>query len=276
MRYQSPFRLTPWVRGLLIANAVVYLFTITVFTGPWFVDLFGFQPEAIFRRWWTPFTYMFLHGSFLHLAFNMLMLFFFGPAVEERMGSRAFGLYYFTCGLGGAVLSFGMLFMSSAATVVGASAAIFGVALAFAMHWPDAPILVFPLPIPVKAKWLVLFLATVNLVAAVTGANDGGAHLAHLGGFLFGFIYLKGESAVARRAQTAVTPRPAMSVVPSAPAEQSLADNGEPSPRQSSKTRSIYDEVDLVLDKISKSGLKSLTPRERQILDEVSRKLRKN
>ncbi len=273
IRNGSPFSLTPWVRALLIANAVVYLLTITVFTGPWFVDLFAFQPQAILSRWWTPFTYMFIHGSFLHLAFNLLMLFFFGPAVEERMGSRAFGLYYLTCGLGGAVFSFGILLTTPVAMVVGASAAIFGVALAFAVHWPDAPIYVFPLPMPVKAKWLVIFLATVNLFAAITGARDGVAHLAHLGGFLFGFIYLKGEATIVRRARAMVPrPRPA-SVVPQIRGREAReASPTTPTGRRS--RRSTYDELDRVLDKISATGLESLSTGERRLLDEMSRHMR--
>src|SRR5687768_8333467 len=99
-----PFRssLTPWVRRLLIANAVVYLLTITVFTGPWFFDLFAFRPSAADVQPWTFITYMFVHGGFLHLFFTMLMVFFFGPAVEDRMGSAAFLRYYLLCGLGGA------------------------------------------------------------------------------------------------------------------------------------------------------------------------------
>src|SRR5262245_34018510 len=98
---QSPFSLTPWVRRILIANAVVYLLTITVFTGSWFYDLFAFRPSAADVQPWTFFTYMFVHAGFLHLAFNMLTLFFFGPAVEERMGSWQFLRYYLACGLGG-------------------------------------------------------------------------------------------------------------------------------------------------------------------------------
>ncbi len=276
MRYGSPFALTPWVRGLLVANAVVFLLGITVFTGPWFADLFGFQPHQVFRRWWTPITYMFLHGGFLHLAFNMLMLFVFGTRVENRMGSRAFALYYFTCGLGGAVLSFGLLLTTTVAMVIGASAAVFGVALAFAWYWPDAEIYVFPIPVPIKAKWLVIFLAAVNLFAAMNGTNNGVAHLAHLGGFLFGFIYLKGEEMMVGPARSIIAnrPRPA-SVVPQLkrPARRAAQGAAAPSER---RERSINDEVDRVLDKIRETGLESLTLSERKLLDERSRQLRDN
>jgi membrane associated rhomboid family serine protease len=272
MRYQSPFALTPWVRGLLVANVVIYFLKITVFTSPLLLDYFALRPDQILIRWWTPFTYMFLHDGFLHLAFNMLMLFVFGPAVEERMGGTRFAGYYLTCGLGGAVLSFGLLLTTPVALVFGASGAVFGVALAFAMFWPDSPIYVFPLPVPVKAKWLVVFLAAVSLVSAVAGARDGVAHLAHLGGFLFGFIYLRGEGAIRRQVQTARSrPRLARVVPPHKPRAHP---EPEPPADEPPEEQVLYDEVDRVLDKISQSGLASLTPEERRLLDEVSRQLR--
>ncbi len=88
---QSPFSLTPWVKGLIVANVIVYFLTITVFTGAWVTDLLAFYPTQVGVRWWTFFTYMFVHGGFLHLVFNMLLLYFFGPALEERMRGSGFG-----------------------------------------------------------------------------------------------------------------------------------------------------------------------------------------
>src|SRR3990172_9186646 len=195
---RSTFALTPWVRRVIAANAVVYLLTITVFTGSWFFQTFAFAPSTALVQPWTFVTYAFVHAGFLHLAFNMLMLFFFGPAVEERMGGRAFLGFYLFCGLGGAALSFVIALVAPVAPFVGASGAVLGVALAFALNWPDAPILVFPLPVPIKVKWLVLGLAAMNLALAVLPARDGVAHLAHLGGFLFGFLYLRGAALAAR------------------------------------------------------------------------------
>ena len=274
MRYQSSFALSPWVRGLIAANAVVYLLSLTVFTGPWLLETFTFQPHRAVERWWTPLTYMFLHRSFLHLAFNMLMLFFFGPAVEERLGSSRFAAYYLFCGLGGAVLSFGLMLTTPVAAVYGASGAVFGVALAFAMFWPDAPIYIFPLPIPIKAKWVVVFFATLSLLAAILGARDGVAHLAHLGGFLFGFIFLRSESTIREHAREALQrPRLAHVVPPKRRGERELVEAQPPSPPTE---RKLDDAVDRVLDKIHKSGMDSLTPDERRLLDEVSRQLRDN
>ncbi len=272
MRYQSSFALSPWVRGLIAANAVVYLLSLTIFTGPWLLETFAFQPHRVVERWWTPLTYMFLHGSFLHIAFNMLMLFFFGPAVEERLGSRRFAAYYLFCGLGGAVLSFGLMLTTPVAMVFGASGAVFGVALAFAMFWPDAPIYIFPLPLPIKAKWVVVFFATLNLLAAILGAGDGVAHLAHLGGFLFGFIFLRSESRLRDHAREALRrPRLAHVVPPKRRRERELVEAQPPAPKVE---RKLDDAVDRVLDKIHETGMDSLTPEERRLLDDVSRKLR--
>lgn len=275
MRYEraeSPFSLTPWVKGLIIASAVVFLLEKTVFTGPWFFELVAFDPAAAGRRWWTFATYMFVHVGLLHLAFNMLMLFFFGPAVEAKMGANGFGLYYLVCGLGGAIFSFAVSLFTPVSPFVGASAAVFGVSLAFAMYWPDAPIYVFPLPVPIKAKWLVTFLAAANLLAAISSAQHGVAYLAHLGGFLFGFLYLKREQMVMRRARSAKGQRPHL--VRAARAHRS--ERARPSPEQQPPRTDIQAEVDPVLDKISESGLDSLTADERRLLDDMSRQLREH
>src|SRR2546422_2091275 len=101
---QRMFGMTPWVRRLLVANLLVYLLQRTLFVDPRFQAVFGFTPLLALARPWTFLTYMFLHAGLLHLAFNLLALFVFGPPVEERMGSRAFLGYYLLCGLGGAAL----------------------------------------------------------------------------------------------------------------------------------------------------------------------------
>lgn len=274
-RRGGPFSVTPWVRRLLLANAVVFLLTFALFRGPWVVNVFGFNPQFALQQPWTFFTYMFIHGGVLHLAFNMLMLFFFGTAVEERMGGAAFIRYYLLCGLGGAALSLALTTVWTVGSTIGASAAVFGVALAFAIHWPDAPVYVFPLPFPIKAKWLVVGLVTLDLAAQLAQADDGVAHLAHLGGFLFGLAYLKGLPLLAERASAAVEQRePEVRVLvhPTGHLEHEGGGELPASPRAKDAT----DEVDRVLDKISASGMDSLTPDERRILAERSRELRRD
>jgi membrane associated rhomboid family serine protease len=273
---RSTFALTPWVRRLIAANAVVYLLTITVFTGTWFSQAFAFAPAAALAQPWTFVTYAFVHGGFLHLAFNMLMLFFFGPAVEERLGGRAFIGYYLFCGLGGAALSFAIALVAPVAPFVGASGAVLGVALAFALFWPDAPIMVFPLPMPIKAKWLVLGLAAMNLALAVLPARDGVAHLAHLGGLMFGFLYLRGATLGAPVPRSS----PPRRTRARARSGQGGAEGGrrrEGSRRAASRPdETIQAKIDRLLDKISATGIDSLTPEERQLLAERSRQLRRH
>ena len=268
------FRFTPWLRRLIAANVAVFFLQETIFTGQWIVQMFGFTPARVLTRPWGAVTYMFLHGGFLHLAVNMLMLFIFGAAVEERLGSRVFIRYYLVSGLGGAMLS---LLLGPAVGVahnpiVGASGAIFGVALAFAYFWPDAPVYVFPLPVPVKVKWLVAFLAVMNLVSTINASQRGVATLAHLGGFMAGYLFLKlrsgssGTTAPVRRiVPTKVLVHPAARRQPAAP---------PPPPEPHGGTRH-REEIDRLLDKISREGERALSDEERRLLLEESERLRK-
>ncbi|HXV86641.1 MAG TPA: rhomboid family intramembrane serine protease [Gemmatimonadales bacterium] len=274
---RSPFSVTPGVRRLIAVNAVVYLLAITVFTGPWFLKALAFSPSSAMTQPWTFVTYMFVHGGLLHLAFNMLMLFFFGPAVEDRMGTRAFLTYYVIAGLGGAALSFVIALFGTVAPFVGASGAVFGVALAFALHWPDAPIYVFPLPVPIRAKWLVVILASVDLALAVSGANDGVAHLAHLGGFIAGFLYLRGEALLRHQAgQPWVEPRRSLAPALTRPRTGERRERSLRQPVESGTRDTKASEVNRLLDKISAGGIDSLTAEERRFLNEVSRELRQH
>ena len=126
-------RITPWVLRLIIANAVVLLLMRTLFTSPALAGSLAFSPQDALREPWTFFTYMFVHAGLLHLLGNMLMLFVFGSAVESRMGSRTFILYYLLCGVGAAVFSLGLSGIMQVSAFVGASGAVLGLALAFAI-----------------------------------------------------------------------------------------------------------------------------------------------
>jgi hypothetical protein len=220
-------------------------------------------------------TYAFLHGSFLHLLFNMIALFMFGPPVEARLGGARFIRLYVIALLGGAAFSFAFLPLAGGAVIIGASAAVFGVMLAFVLEWPDAPVLIFPLPFPVKAKWVVIFLAGLSLVAGLSGVRDGVAHLAHLGGFAAALLYLRGPAllhrgghAGAAEGSTAVLVHPF-----STETSRGLRPFG---PRRRSADAKVLEEVDRVLDKISAGGLSSLTPEERRFLDEMSKRFKQD
>ncbi len=270
---QRLFGMTPWVRRLIVANLVVFLLQVTLFVNPAFLATLGFAPLLALRQPWTFVTYMFVHANLLHLAFNLLALYAFGPEVEERMGGGPFLRYYLLCGLGGAALSlvlgwsFGRL-----NPVVGASAAVYGVLLAFAWAAPDHPIYVFLLPAPIAAKWLVTFIVAISLVLALLPTSDGVAHLAHLGGFATGFLYLKISDWRLGRAERNLRRRsePSVLVHPGRAARASDA----PKPPRRVERDPAQAEIDRVLDKISARGIDSLTPAERRFLAEMSRKMR--
>ena len=274
MEAQRMFGMTPWVRRLLVANLLVFLCQKTVLVDPRFQALFGFQPLLALVRPWTFVTYMFLHASLLHLAFNLLALFMFGPPVEERMGGRAFLAYYVLCGLGGAVLSLGLVQLRHIDVIIGASAAVYGVMLAFAWAWPNQPIYVFPFPAPIPAKWLVTFLVAFSFVLALFSVSDGVAHLAHLGGFATGFLYLKTADWRLARAERQLRRRAEPSVLVQSAHVARGADASVKRRRAASERDPVSAEIDRVLDKISARGIDSLTPAERKFLAEMSRKMR--
>jgi membrane associated rhomboid family serine protease len=271
-------RPTPMVKRLLIANVVVFGVQKVVESavGPGFmIDWFAFQPRQLVFRPWGPITYMFLHGDLMHLFGNMLFLFFFGPPLEARWGEREFLKYFVVCGLGGVALSF--VFMP--ASIVGASAAVYGVMLAFAMNWPNAPIYVFGI-FPVLAKYLVAFFGVVALLGA-TGSAQGSnvAHFAHLGGLITGWLWLKADfrkGNLFEGVQRAARRKRRLAIVPGEEANERESSGRASRRRKPREDKALYDRVDAVLDKISAEGMSSLTPAELELLDQVSKKHRTN
>jgi membrane associated rhomboid family serine protease len=161
------------------------------------------------------FTYMFMHGSFSHLFFNMFAVWMFGRIMEQTMGSKRFLLYYLTCGLGAGLMQelvqYGNYWIEGMAqydmaniggvqvpmdeflnrwTTVGASGAVYGILLSFGMTFPNERMFIFPLPVPIKAKYFVVGYAVIELMAAFGRPGDGVAHFAHLGGMLVGLLLL--------------------------------------------------------------------------------------
>ena len=268
-------RPTPWVWRLIVANAVALLLLTALL--PALVPSLVFAPELneALRHPWTFLSYMFVHAGLWHLAANMLVLYSLGVRVEERMGSRAFILYYLYCGLGGALFSLGLAAIQPD-PIAGASAAVLGVAVAFAMFWPDAELMVFPLPWPIRARTLVIALLGLDLAFALLAPGDGVAHIAHLGGAAFGFLFFRlqllagpAHAPRARAVERAV-------MVQSGSHQAERADTPVPRRRRApdSERDAVTIETDRLLDKISGQGIDSLTPEERKFLDEVSRRKR--
>jgi len=266
--------LTPWVKRLMVLNGLVFLAQLG--TQYQLTQYLAFVPLAVLRQPWTVVTYMFAHGGFMHLFFNMLALFFFGPPLEARWGSTEFIKYYIVCGLGGAALSYAF---APNAPIIGASAAVYGVMLAFAMNWPDVPIYIWAI-FPIPAKWLVAIFAVMSFVSMLDGRGGNIAHAAHLGGFAAGWLYLKlGSPTAMLSGFKRKTKRHGLRVVPG-DAERSSQAPPPPTPAQrrsiAMREEGLLDELDRVLDKISTDGIASLSPEERRLLDEVSRRYRQN
>lgn len=199
----------PVTKNLIIIN--VLIFVATVINENFMIGTFGlFYPTSPYFRWWQVITHMFMHGGFWHILFNMYTLFIFGVVVERIIGSKKFLLFYFVCGLGAAALQMGtqylevQAFMNSDSQAalqslidlkrtptVGASGAIYGVLIGYAMLFPQSKMtLLFP-PVTLSAKWMVIVFAVIELFTGVVGFADGVAHFAHLGGMLIGWLLIR-------------------------------------------------------------------------------------
>ncbi len=273
MKSSPSYRITPWVGRLIIANAVVLLLLMTLFTSREIFQALQFSPRTAVTHPWSFLSYMFVHAGLLHLLTNLLMLYVFGTAVESRMGSRHFILYYLYCGVGAAVFSLLLAGIMPVGAFVGASGAVLGVAVAFAYFWPDTELIVFPIPVPIKARTLVLGLVALDVIASRLWPNDGIAHLAHVGGALFGFLFFKVQSFSRLSPDEPARTVERVVMVQSGASEPQRHTPVTPMrPRPAQESDPVAAEVDRVLDKISQRGISSLTPAERRFLDEVAKK----
>ena len=197
----NPLQNIPVVtRNLLYVNIIMYV--ATLINEDFMVGTFAmFFPTSPYFRWWQPITHMFMHGGFWHIFFNMYTLVMFGMVVERALGTKKYLWFYFITGLGAAALHTGVEWLELNymdggigilyTPMVGASGAIFGVLVAFAMLYPQARLtLIFP-PITLDAKWWVIIFIGIELVTGITGTAMGIAHFAHLGGALFGWLLIR-------------------------------------------------------------------------------------
>lgn len=166
-----------------------------------------FYPASPFFKPWQILTHMFMHGGFWHIFFNMYSLLMFGSILERSLGTKKYLIFYFVTGLGAVALHTGVEWLQARVFIangiaqayqqllvtptLGASGAIYGVLIGFAMLYPQARLtLIFP-PIPMTAKWLVIIFAAIELFSGINGIQDGVAHFAHLGGMLFGWLLIR-------------------------------------------------------------------------------------
>lgn len=199
------------IRHIIIINILVMI--MTKLNADFMYGKFAlFYPTSPFFHWWQPVTHMFMHGGFWHLLFNMYTLYLFGSVLERVWGTKKFLVFYFVTGIGAAAIHTGVEWLQmqswlgqaaqgsiaaqtaihalNITPTVGASGAIYGVLMGYAMLYPDSLLtLIFP-PVTLKAKWFVLIFAAIELLTGVTGTGGGIAHFAHLGGLVFGFLLI--------------------------------------------------------------------------------------
>ena len=308
-------------KNLLIVNVVAFLLTFVLgkdASGGYVLnELLGlhFFMASDFQVFQL-ITYMFMHGGFEHIIFNMFALWMFGCVVERVWGAKKFLFYYIACGVGAGLFqelaqfvqfylmasdqipAFGigdirMVARNSSAvlnawTTVGASGAIYGILLAFGMIFPEERIFIFPLPVPIKAKYFVIGYAAIELFSAMMTSGDGVAHVAHLGGMVFGFFMIRywRKQANGYGNSSAKDAFDKLRDILGGKAKRGGFDytrnNSYQSNRDSyqshqsdwnynARKRVSQEEVDRILDKIRKSGYDSLTKEEKQTLFDQSK-----
>lgn len=309
------FRNIPIVtKNLLIINVLVFLASLVVqFDGKSLNDYgaLHFFMASDFHAYQF-ITYQFLHGGFTHLFFNMFALWMFGCVIENVWGPKKFLFYYLFCGIGAGLCQEVIQYVQFAAdglismdpeqvlnvngqrlmtvdqllglsSTIGASGAVYGILLAFGMTFPNERIFIFPIPIPIKAKWFVMVYAGIELLQAWGSAGDGVAHMAHIGGMLFGFLlilywrkrpdsYFNQDATRSffdrwsRTSKTSHTSWTSNTSNTSATGYSRPEDDMEYNARKKAR----QEEIDTILDKIRKSGYDSLSKDEKKRLFEAS------
>lgn len=301
------FRIPTITKNLLIIN--VLAFAATYVFGLRGIDLksmfglhFFLAPDF---HIYQLFTYMFMHAGIEHIFFNMFALWMFGCVVENVWGPKRFLFYYISCGVGAGLIQMiaqffsfymlasnripGFLFFDiaevaynsqallNAWTTVGASGAIYAILLAFGMLFPEERIFIFPLPIPIKAKWFVCLYVAVELFSALATTNDSVAHFAHLGGMLFGYIMIRywrnnpggGSFGRSRGQQFFDNLRNNWERRSHRKADFSHRDTdvrNESDWDYNARKKAEQDEIDRILDKVRRSGYDSLSDAEKRKL----------
>ncbi|MGI6223785.1 MAG: rhomboid family intramembrane serine protease [Prevotella sp.] len=305
-------RLTPVTKYLLIANVAVFLLFAVIPGGNMFGLHFFLAPDFHFYQL---FTYMFMHANFQHIFFNMFALWMFGCVMESVWGGRKFLFYYISCGIGAGICQelaqlgqfyliaqeqipgFNLGMMNLVAqnsaevlnqwTTVGASGAIYAILLAFGMTFPNDRIFIFPIPVPIKAKWFVLFYVFIELFSAISTSSDGVAHFAHLGGMLIGFLMIRHWNHHPEGLNMDGGSQFFSNLKNQWDRHQHKSSNRWSNTREDSSSRNTShetdweynerkkkeeQEMDEILDKIRKSGYDSLTPEEKRRLFDFNNK----
>ena len=300
----------PMTKNLLIVNFLAFVAT-------WVLELRGIDLTSLLGlhfflasdfHIYQFVTYMFLHGGLTHIFFNMFALWMFGNVIEQVWGPKKFIFYYICCGVGAGLVqeivqygtymyeglaayqyvNTGSVQMTTDAyinlwTTIGASGAVYGILLAFGMIFPNERLFIMPFPFPIKAKWLIVGYIAIELFSAMSAPGDGVAHMAHLGGMLFGWIlirYWKNHPDSSQRfgrsngmeffdkMKRKFDERQQAGRMKAEPTENPRRETDE---EYNARQHKNQEEIDAILDKIRKSGYDSLTKEEKQKLFDQSR-----
>lgn len=249
-------RITPVVKYLILINSGIFMFEL-LFRPHW-SPLLGLTPALFWRGYiWQPVTYMFLHGGIFHIFFNMFVLWMFGTALEATWGPRRFLKFYFICGIGAGLLN-AVVTPGELVPTVGASGAIYGLLLAFGILFPEQLIYIWGV-FPVKARHFVIGLGLIEFLTAVSTTQSRIAHFAHLGGMLFGLVYMKLDDwrKSASGWKVKKKRRQHLKVVWDRAREK----------------QKILKEIDDLLDKAGETDISSLTAEEHTLFNTLSKKL---
>lgn len=270
--------ISPTVRLLLISNAVIFIFD--VITRKWgLFAILAFSPFYAIKKLylWQFMTYMFMHAGIFHILINMLFLWMFGSDVERRIGRKSFLTIYLLCGIFGAGLfalsNFSSIISGYPLQLVGASGAVSGIIVAFAMIFPDRKIvfllaLVFPIVLP--AKYFVLGLFIIEILSELGRAGGNVAHITHLGGMVFAYLYMKFKYHYSL--PFAFSERITWWFKRNVLWRKKLKNRNKYEPPDSDSF--ISEEIDPILDKISKHGISNLTWREKRMLRKARSKMK--
>jgi membrane associated rhomboid family serine protease len=264
--------ITPVVKNLMIINGIVFLIQeiAGIFYPNLIENLFGLSHIgfALEFKVWQIFTYMFLHGGWLHIILNMLGLWMFAGELEQQWGSRLFLRYYLFSGIGAGLFIALMNYITYTqyhinVPTIGASGAIYAVLLAYGMTWPDRRVIIFPLFIPIKVKYMVLIFGGISFFGALSAASGTAgniSHIGHLGGIISGFVYM-----IARIKRPGGTEGRL--------GKGNFISNVLKSARVKKKKKEIESRIqakqiiDKLLEKIARQGMSSLTPQEKSDLE---------
>jgi len=247
------------VKLLLIANTIIFLLVeLSGVQYELFYKNFGLVPSKVWAHFmiWQPFSYLFLHGGFIHLLFNMFILWMFGKDLEQTWGFINFLKYYFACGIGAGVIT-ALMSWGSHIPVIGASGAIYGLLLAYGLLYPNRIVYLYGL-FPVKVKFMIIGLGVMAFFASMTSADSTVSHITHLSGMVVGFIFLQYKLSFLKL-KFWFTKRQYKKVQ-------------KTSFKQETKDANFRQKVDKILEKLNDNGWESLNEDEQQILYNASQK----